>query len=691
MSAQSAGQSPRLRRKSPRGVSLILVMLSMLLLTVLAATIVFTARSETFASYNYKLDTQADYLAKAGIQMAIAWFRSDRYVPVSENLGGTYYNVTSSGPPYNLYTSNTAPIWCTAASGCPSPCTGGPPCTAGRAVQLMTIPGTGSSNYPTLTNSGGLTVKDAFAQDLGGGASATLTADARNSGVVYVNAVLRVYATVNDGRLPNVTPKVLETWYLTSRAVLNGSQAMAEETAVIQPIYVPYFANAMYGYCSVGMGGTSGTCTDAYNSAAGPYDPAIAAGPCGSPTAPNVIDAGAGVGSNGYVNLASGVVVGGDVTLGSNPTPGCPLPAACPPTCYSGGGTVLGQVINGPPQVPPTTPPIPGTGQPGPPAYTFPANTLGYDNASTPVTLPQTSTGGTPPLGTYLVPGPPPSPPHWYANGTPAGYWDGNGVSHPGPPPPGPPFGPPPLWPPTPPTYGAPSPPTPPNYGPGDMPTALDTPPAPAPPATPNYRFSYPPIITPAPVPAPSPAPGPQYSVPCETTGLLGVVCDGSQARPYLIRKIDISGAATNIVTLVGGPDIFHPVYYDIDVISESGQAAIQVRGYVVFNVKTTLDITGQGTSNTTMNNAPETMVINYIGTNDVHLGGNGSISAVVIAPNATVALKGGGVGGYMLGSIQANNVLMQGGYPLHYDIQLSNAGGALGRIITISYNRKKM
>ena len=55
-------------RAKDGGVALILVLLSMLVLSVLAATIVFTARSETLASYNFKLDTQADYLAKAGIQ-----------------------------------------------------------------------------------------------------------------------------------------------------------------------------------------------------------------------------------------------------------------------------------------------------------------------------------------------------------------------------------------------------------------------------------------------------------------------------------------------------------------------------------------------------------------------------------------------------------------------------------------------
>src|SRR5579862_8638705 len=87
---------PALRLRSQQGVALILVMLAMLVLSVLAASIVFTARSETFASYNYKLDTQADYLAKAGIQRAINWLRSNHYSAITEAQASTYYAVTST-------------------------------------------------------------------------------------------------------------------------------------------------------------------------------------------------------------------------------------------------------------------------------------------------------------------------------------------------------------------------------------------------------------------------------------------------------------------------------------------------------------------------------------------------------------------------------------------------------------------
>src|SRR5215470_15112566 len=105
------------RGSTERGVALILVMLALLVLSTLAAAMVFSARSETLASYNYKLNTQADYLAKAGIQQAVKWFRSSAYQAVSASQAPTYYNVTVDGSSLSLYTSNTTPVHC--LSGCP--------------------------------------------------------------------------------------------------------------------------------------------------------------------------------------------------------------------------------------------------------------------------------------------------------------------------------------------------------------------------------------------------------------------------------------------------------------------------------------------------------------------------------------------------------------------------------------------
>src|SRR5207249_1276470 len=102
------------------GVALILVLLAMLVMSALAAAIVYTARAETFASNNYKLETEADYLAKAGIQRAVNWFRSTHYAAVTQaqELANSHYCATLTGPPYNLYTSNNSPVVMPGLLGC---------------------------------------------------------------------------------------------------------------------------------------------------------------------------------------------------------------------------------------------------------------------------------------------------------------------------------------------------------------------------------------------------------------------------------------------------------------------------------------------------------------------------------------------------------------------------------------------
>jgi len=565
----------RKRRAREQGIALILVLLAMLVLSVLAAAIVFTARSETFASYNYKLDTQADYLAKAGIQRAINWFRSSHYRAVSESEANTYYAVTFTGSPFNLYplTSNASPVTC--MSGCSS---------SNSSVQLIGF-GSGSTNYPNINNteSTARQVAAAFASDLNDPVNTRLTADANNSGFFNVNAVLLNYQTVNVGYAPPYTLTPVETWLITSKATWTGGSgsstavAKAEEEAIVQPIYVPTWGNALYGFCSVSMQGSSGTCTDAFNSMGGAYgggNPSVASGQCDSTTASNVIGAGAGVGANGGVTLGSNVTIAGNVIIGANPTSGCAASG------YSGSvSSVLGQVINGPHKDPPPVPTFRSGFPTGAPSYAL-------------------SSGSVQVL--------------------PAGA----------------------TW----------------------------------------SSIPFPQItgVTPA------------TSSPCMDTS-----CNGTAAHPYEISSISMTGGGGGgnapMLDLVGGTSPLNPIYYDIDSLSEN-QGQINVSGYVVINIKTSLSIAGLGISNGVSSSIPpDAVVINYAGTNSVSISGNGAVSALLNAPNATVNLGGGGSGGYFVGAIQANNVNVLGGYPVHYDVQLSQAGGVMGVMVTSAYGRKKM
>jgi len=572
------------RGSTESGVALILVMLALLVLSTLAAAMIISARSETLASYNYKLNTQADYLAKAGIQQAVNWFRSQRYQPVTQSQATTYYSVTSDGSVFSLYTSNASPVQCISSCG-----------STNASVQLIGY-GSGSSNYPNINDAGGTAVAAAFANDL---VNVRVTGDANNSGTFSVRATLLNYQTVN----PNIAtcpspaggapPCPVETWLITSLGSWTGgsgqtgSVATAEEQAIIQPIYTPTWGNALYGFCSLSMSGSSGVCTDSFNSTFGQYgggNKSVAAGACDSSSS-NVIDSGAGVGANGSVTLGSNVTVAGNVTIGTG------APSACG-TGYSGSvSSVLGEVVNGPYKAPPAVPTF---------RTNFPTGVPSYSGSQT---LPIASGSGT--------------------------------VS----------------WPAMPP-----------------FPGTLSSP-----------ATTTPPILD---------SKGNAVTSPC-----MDSTCNGTQAHPFEINSISIS-ANGETVKLVGGPDITHPVYYNVNSISESGKGEIDVSGFVVLNVRTSMSITGNGVTNGISGTAdipPEAVQINYAGTSGVSLGGNGAISALVNAPNASVTLGGGGSKGYFVGAIQANTVDDHGGYPVHYDLQLNRLGGSVGTMSISSYSRIKM
>ena len=44
-----------------------------------------------------------------------------------------------------------------------------------------------------------------------------------------------------------------------------------------------------------------------------------------------------------------------------------------------------------------------------------------------------------------------------------------------------------------------------------------------------------------------------------------------------------------------------------------------------------------------------------------------------------------------MIGSIQAATEKVQGGYPIHYDVQLDRLSGTLGTTVVSAYGRRKM
>ena len=348
------------RQNAPKGVALILVMLSIVVLSVLAASIVFSARSETYASYNYRTSLQADYVAKAGLQKAINFFNSDKYKAVPPADSNAKYSVSAySTTPVVLFNAKTRPVQCIADCA-----------NLNQLVILDMASGSFSGNYPTyLTNSDGATIPAGYQTYLASGTLDPLSSTF-NSGQFEVSATLEGYYTVNDAFYPTVNRKPFEVWHVTSTGTWNskppaGGGVSATPTSVqeatIAPVYLPFFANALYGMCNITLGGN--VCTDSYNSNSGDYngsDPANCV--TGAGAGSNSFASGAGVGSGGNVALSgSNYVVNGDVSYGANPPTYSSLWS-----CPSGTSGVTGSVTG----VTGAVQPVPAI--PEPPMPTFP-------------------------------------------------------------------------------------------------------------------------------------------------------------------------------------------------------------------------------------------------------------------------------------------------------------------------------
>ena len=309
-----------------KGVALVLVLLIVMILSTLAAAIVFTSRAEALASYNFRSVTQAEYAAMAGVERALRFFTTPAvYTAVSQTDAPTYYDVSIySVKMGNLYYANDSVVEC--ISGCAS---------VGPVVLED-----GASNYPdstTITEFESLMVDHSFSAATGQTARVT------------VKAELLEYRLVNDQFFPSIDIKPFEVWKITSTGSYDshagGGTTAAPSVvveAVISPFYVPLYVNAMYGRCEVVLNGAA--CTDSYNSASGQYTGAPSS--CATPgtASSNATPTGANVAAVGGVDVnGMSASIGGDVTFGN-----ASGDASCN-TGYQGNpGLVNGEILAGP-------------------------------------------------------------------------------------------------------------------------------------------------------------------------------------------------------------------------------------------------------------------------------------------------------------------------------------------------------
>ncbi len=367
-------------RSEERGIALILVMLAILILSTLAAAMVFSARTETYASYNFRIGTEAENVSRAGVQRALNFLQSSNYASVNPldtstyNVSNTYVLPSATGTSCGSYVGTvspyaTEPVCLYYTNGSPVECQPGVSnCSAQSPVTLGS-----SSNYPAAaytdphvdvaTNWKNMLINQTVSDGLGG------------TGTYSVTAELVKYKTVNNGQFgtgisncPSGDPdagagvcrSAQETWQVTSTGTWN-SNAMAaggvEPTvtivATIAPMYDSFTGDAFYGLCNVTFNG--GGCTDSYSSGSGAYNGSGGVNSCAtssSGSSSNATYTGAGIGSNGGLSVpnSAGASIGGTATFANNAGS-----SSCD-TGFSGkASNVTGGVEPGPAIPPPST------------------------------------------------------------------------------------------------------------------------------------------------------------------------------------------------------------------------------------------------------------------------------------------------------------------------------------------------
>src|SRR5579862_2740576 len=103
MDMTPAVRRPREGKSNQRGIALVIVIFALLVLTTLAAAIIFTTQTEVQTTGNYKSITQARYAAEAGAQRAINWFTYSYTLPSTlSSFDMTKYPVQYSNQPVVL-------------------------------------------------------------------------------------------------------------------------------------------------------------------------------------------------------------------------------------------------------------------------------------------------------------------------------------------------------------------------------------------------------------------------------------------------------------------------------------------------------------------------------------------------------------------------------------------------------------
>lgn len=366
-------------RNNERGIALVFVLFLVTTVSALAVSLIFLANSETYASGNYRLVTQARYGAESGLQKVSNFL-----------LDPTQYNPATVAPGGAIDNTVSPVTW------------NGQPVVLNTTLALSHYPDAPTANAFALASTG------------------TLPGGNNNAGMTFTGqATLLSEYTFSDKFTGNTG--VAQTWQLTSDATIGAGGARTstvEVSGMIETRKVPainYGAFSTSPNCaSMNFVGNVGT--NSYNSGQ--------AGLSGN-AAPTFKNSGGDVGTNGNLTITGSVDVHGDLFSPNAGVGNCVNGTNVTALTEGGGATVSGNGGGDTPDtpkllnkaVPFPTPSIPTPGTAGYPGLTLApfsginansCNTLGLpanqcsvtgstmtltNTSMTPISLPEMSLG----------------------------------------------------------------------------------------------------------------------------------------------------------------------------------------------------------------------------------------------------------------------------------------------------------
>jgi len=265
-----------MHKNTERGIALVLALILMSAMSVLAASLMFLSQTETYASMNYRMMSQARYAGEAAVQKASDFL-----------LDGSQYSMPGPGnalDPLTNYDRTKSPVVCT--SGCPN----SDPKNPNHWVILSAVPSTQLSNYPAAA------VQTAFDTAAHGALTAGTTSI--NYGAYATLMSMQVFDSYGG------TQSVILTWQITGVGTLAGPRpATVEVVAVVEQPKVP--ANNFAAFA------TANTCGAMYfhgNVTVDSYDSSVPGGFAASHEA-----SGGDVGTNGNLQIDGSVAVQGNL------------------------------------------------------------------------------------------------------------------------------------------------------------------------------------------------------------------------------------------------------------------------------------------------------------------------------------------------------------------------------------------